>query len=112
MKIDCFHIRSDGTLENADADTCLERWRAGWRSRGIGNVLDQGVDLFESPNLFENLFSLQGFDLQIGNSFVIDFLSGSTAPTSAFALIAFQSDLDFETTGFPDQTTLWRLLRR
>ncbi|NKB56442.1 MAG: hypothetical protein GKS00_08910 [Alphaproteobacteria bacterium] len=28
------------------------------------------------------------------------------------ALIAFQSDLDFETTGFPDQTTLWRLLRK
>ncbi len=27
------------------------------------------------------------------------------------ALIAFQSDIDFETTGFPDQTTLWRLLR-
>ncbi|WP_282606338.1 peptidoglycan-binding protein [Pelagibius sp. Alg239-R121] len=28
------------------------------------------------------------------------------------ALIAFQSDLNFETTGFPDQTTLWRLLRK
>ena len=28
------------------------------------------------------------------------------------ALIAFQSDLEFETTGFPDQTTLWRLLRK
>lgn len=28
------------------------------------------------------------------------------------ALIAFQSDLKFETTGFPDQTTLWRLLRK
>ncbi len=27
------------------------------------------------------------------------------------ALMAFQSDLSFETTGFPDQTTLWRLLR-
>lgn len=27
------------------------------------------------------------------------------------ALMAFQSDLDFEMTGFPDQTTLWRLLR-
>ena len=27
------------------------------------------------------------------------------------ALIAFQSDIEFETTGFPDQTTLWRLFR-
>jgi hypothetical protein len=27
------------------------------------------------------------------------------------AIIAFQSDLEFETTGFPDQTTLWRLFR-
>ncbi|NKB56441.1 MAG: PEP-CTERM sorting domain-containing protein [Alphaproteobacteria bacterium] len=52
---------------------------------GVGNVLNQGVDLFQSPNLFENLFSLQGFDLQIGESFVIDFLSGSTAPDIADA---------------------------
>ena len=28
------------------------------------------------------------------------------------ALIAFQSDIDLETTGFPDHTTLWRLLRQ
>ncbi len=28
------------------------------------------------------------------------------------ALMAFQSDLKFETTGFPDQATLWRLLRK
>lgn len=28
------------------------------------------------------------------------------------ALIAFQSDIGFEATGFPDQTTLWRLLRK
>ena len=28
------------------------------------------------------------------------------------ALMAFQSDLDFETTGFPDQATLWRLFRQ
>ncbi len=27
------------------------------------------------------------------------------------ALIAFQSDIGLETTGFPDHTTLWRLLR-
>lgn len=28
------------------------------------------------------------------------------------ALIAFQSDIGHESTGFPDQTTLWRLLRK
>jgi len=28
------------------------------------------------------------------------------------ALIAFQTDLKFEATGFPDQLTLWRLLRK
>jgi hypothetical protein len=28
------------------------------------------------------------------------------------ALMAFQSDQEFEMTGFPDQTTLWRLLRK
>lgn len=28
------------------------------------------------------------------------------------ALIAFQSDINFESTGFPDQMTLWRLLRK
>lgn len=27
------------------------------------------------------------------------------------AIIAFQSDIGFEMTGFPDQATLWRLLR-
>ena len=27
------------------------------------------------------------------------------------AIMAFQSDLEFETTGFPDQATLWRLFR-
>lgn len=55
------------------------------RQFGIGNVLDQGVDLFQSPNLFENLFSLQGFDLQIGESFIVDFLAGSTAPDDVAA---------------------------
>jgi hypothetical protein len=52
------------------------------RDFGIGNVLDQSVDLFRSPDLFDNLFSLQGFDLQIGESFTLDFLSGATAPLS------------------------------
>lgn len=55
------------------------------RQFGIANVLDQSVDLFQSPNLFENLFSLQGFDLQIGESFIVDFLAGSTAPDDVAA---------------------------
>lgn len=50
------------------------------RQFGIGNILAESVDLFRSPDLFSNLFSLQGFDLQVGESFVIDFLSGSSAP--------------------------------
>ena len=55
---------------------------------GIGNVLDQGIDLFQSPDLYNNLFDLQGFNLQIGESFIIDYISGSTLPSSAFALSA------------------------
>lgn len=39
-------------------------------------------------------------------------LDGRYTDATKAALIAFQSDLDFETTGFPDQTTLWRLLRK
>jgi len=38
-------------------------------------------------------------------------IDGRFTDATRSALIAFQSDLDFETTGFPDQTTLWRLLR-
>lgn len=54
-------------------------------SFGIGNVLDKSVDLFDSPNFFSNTFALAGFDLQIGDSFVIDFISGSTGPSSLAA---------------------------
>ena len=50
-------------------------------SFGIGNVLNESIDLFESPDLYSNLFPLGGFDLQVGGSFVIDFLSGSQPPT-------------------------------
>lgn len=50
------------------------------RQFGIGNILDGSIDLFRSPDLFDNLFSLQGFNLQVGESFVIDFLDGSRAP--------------------------------
>lgn len=50
-------------------------------SIGIGNVLDRAIDLFDSPNLFSNLFELQGFNLQIGESFVISLGSASNVPT-------------------------------
>ena len=49
---------------------------------GIGNVLSQGIDLFESPDLYSLLFDLQGFDLQIGDSFVIALGGESTLPAS------------------------------
>lgn len=39
-------------------------------------------------------------------------VDGRYTDATRSALIAFQSDLGFETTGFPDQTTLWRLLRK
>lgn len=49
---------------------------------GIGNVLSQGVDLFDSPNLFQSLFALGGWNLQMGSSFIVDFLNGSSTPTT------------------------------
>lgn len=52
---------------------------------GIGNVLNQGIDLFQSPNLYSLLFDLQGFNLQIGDSFVIALGSESLLPTSRTA---------------------------
>ena len=50
---------------------------------GVGNVLDKGVDLFQSPNLYEKLFALQGFNISRGDSFVVDFINGSSGPLSA-----------------------------
>jgi hypothetical protein len=47
---------------------------------GIGNVLDEAVELFESPNLYSKFFPLGGFNIFQGQSFVIDFLNGSSAP--------------------------------
>jgi len=41
-----------------------------------------------------------------------DEIDGRYTDATRSAIIAFQSDLDFEMTGFPDQTTLWRLLRK
>ena len=39
-------------------------------------------------------------------------VNGRFSDATRSAIIAFQSDLDFDKTGFPDQTTLWRLLRK
>jgi len=39
-------------------------------------------------------------------------IDGRYTDATRSALIAFQSDIKFDTTGFPDQTTLWRLLRK
>ncbi len=39
-------------------------------------------------------------------------IDGRFTDATKSALIAFQSDSKLETTGFPDQTTLWRLLRK
>ncbi len=38
-------------------------------------------------------------------------VDGRFTDATPAALMAYQSDLDFEPTGFPDQTTLWRLFR-
>ena len=39
-------------------------------------------------------------------------VDGRFTDATRSALIAFQSDVELEATGFPDQTTLWRLLRK
>lgn len=39
-------------------------------------------------------------------------IDGRYTDATRSALIGFQSDIKFDTTGFPDQTTLWRLLRK
>lgn len=39
-------------------------------------------------------------------------IDGKFADSSEAALIAFQSDVGLEKTGFPDQLTLWRLFRQ
>lgn len=80
------------------------------RRFGIGNVLSQGVDLFQSPNLFDSVFPLQGFDLQIGDSFIVDFLSGSSAPDSVAALSAENPIEEFVSAQVPEPGTLAMLL--
>lgn len=72
------------------------------RQFGIGNILDAGIDLFQSPDLFDSLFSLQGFDLQIGESFTIDFLSGTTAPQSFAARSAENPIVAFNDASVPE----------
>jgi len=55
---------------------------------GIGNIFTASADLFETPALYSKLFPLVGFDLQIGDSFEVNFLTGSTGPDSRFAASA------------------------
>ena len=80
------------------------------RQFGIGNILDAGIDLFQSPDLFDSLFSLQGFDLQIGESFTIDFLSGPTAPQSFAARSAVNPIETFTEASVPEPGALVLLL--
>lgn len=78
---------------------------------GIGNILEQGVDLFTSPALFSDLFALGGFNLQIGESFVIDFLSGASLPSSSVAVSAANPILDLpDTVSVPEPATWAPLL--
>ncbi len=76
------------------------------RQFGIGNVLDESINLFQSPNLFANLFSLQGFDLQIGESFIVDFVGGSTVPQSIGARSAENPIEVFKVASVPEPGTL------
>jgi hypothetical protein len=76
------------------------------REFGIGNVLDQSVDLFQSPDLFDNLFSLQGFDLQICESFTVDFLGETTAPQSFAARSAINPIETFSGDSVPEPGAL------
>lgn len=55
---------------------------------GIGNVLDSSIDLFDTPAFYDKLFQLNGFNLQIGDSFLIDFTNGSSGPANTFATSA------------------------
>jgi len=78
---------------------------------GIGNVLTAGANLFETPALYSKLFPLMGFDLQIGDSFEVNFLSGSTGPDSRFAVSALNEIvLPGDATLIPEPGTLALLL--
>lgn len=53
---------------------------------GIGNILQEAVNLFDTPAFFSDLFPIGGFDLQIGDSFMVDFLNSQPpVPTVARA---------------------------
>lgn len=47
---------------------------------GIGNVLNKGIDLFQSPDLYSRLFDLQGFNALGGDAFTIAFGTQSSLP--------------------------------
>ncbi len=46
-----------------------------------------------------------------GRGFYNGPVNGEFTPQTVAAIKKFQKSIDFEPTGFPDQTTLWRLLR-
>ncbi|MCB1683936.1 MAG: PEP-CTERM sorting domain-containing protein [Pseudomonadales bacterium] len=79
-------------------------------SFGIGNILDQAVDLFASPAFISSLFDLGGFNLQIGESFIIDFLTGATLPSSSIAMSAINPILDLPDTASVPEPGTWVLL--
>lgn len=81
-------------------------------SFGIGNILSQGVDLFASPAFYSRLFTLGGFNLQIGESFVIDFINGASGPSSSIAMSAVNPLLDLPDTlpsAVPEPST-WAIM--
>jgi hypothetical protein len=81
-------------------------------SFGIGNILDQSVNLFASPAFFSSLFKLGGFNLQIGESFVIDFINGARGPSTSLAVSAINPILQLPDTlpsSVPEPAT-WAML--
>ncbi|MBN4079529.1 PEP-CTERM sorting domain-containing protein [Beggiatoa alba] len=44
---------------------------------GIGNILDEAVDLFDTPAFYSNRFELGGFSMFAGESFMVDLRAGT-----------------------------------
>jgi len=91
------------TLLDLDFDFGIDILQLGYEfvggiDGGVGlSLLDESVDVLSSPNFYENIFPLAGFNLQVADSFTIDFTNGSTLPTpnsiiSAVNPIVLQGD--------------------
>ncbi|MEM7004017.1 MAG: hypothetical protein AAF529_24750 [Pseudomonadota bacterium] len=115
----------DASLRNAtsldfDLELMIDLLQVSWDapligsdSFGIGNVLSQGVNLFNSGAFFDSLFDLGGFNLQIGESFIVDFVSGSQGPDNGDVRSAVNPILDLPDTlptGVPAPGALLLLL--